>query len=296
MKAKHYTVIISTLVLFVSCSGNGLKQKRSYYYEQTDIRGHVSYDTIKAETDSAAYVDAIEKFAISGAVDEKMRIEYPSMYSGQTKPLRFTLTNEMGEIIHRPNCISEDDEIKISKDCYDHVLKRSSGNSQNVTHISSTPDSVKIASLKKFFNYKEDEFSDKVWVTPKNAPKYVNVNGCYSYFQLNGDRASNMRLKLQYHGDNWLFFRLVQWNIDGWKYDFYPSDTKTDHNSDVWEWFDLSANETGVSEIITKLATCSSAKYRLVGDTRSKTVTLTAKQIEDFKRTLDLYYAYNGNL
>ena len=36
--------------------------------------------------------------------------------------------------------------------------------------------------LSKNFNQKKDEFSNKIWIYPKDSPKYRNRNATYCYF------------------------------------------------------------------------------------------------------------------
>lgn len=160
-----------------------------------------------------------------------------------------------------------------------------------------TIDSAKIKELEPFFYAKKDEFDPNglVWYKPKSAPKYTNRNGIYCYFQSNKGMPSNLRLRLQYYADDWLFFKKVQFSIDGKAYEYIPMDTETDsgNGGKIWEWFDESMGKSN-TELLDALANAKSAKMKLIGDQYYDIKTINSTQIRDIKRTLDLYKAMGG--
>lgn len=294
------TLITSLLVLIsfflVSCKGS-LKQTQTYCYEQTDEDGNVSEKTIEADTDSAAYAEAIEMFAISCAVDKKVRALNPSDYTEQGKPLKFSLRNELGEIVKRPDCITDEFELKISSECYKEVLGSLTETNQSASTISNgsdTADSLKIVSLKKYFNQKEDEFSDVIWVEPKTKPRYTNQNGYCMYFALKNGIATNPRFLIQYEADEWLFIKYMIFNIDGENITFTPEKMETDcgHGGRIWEWCDESA--VYHESLIAKIAYAKNVKIKMVGSQYHKVKTMSSKQIEYFKYSYEYYKALGG--
>lgn len=158
-------------------------------------------------------------------------------------------------------------------------------------------DSVKIALLKQNFILKKDEFSNDnvIWYEPKSAPKYVNQNGIYCYFQTQNDIPNNFRFRVQYMAEDWLFFESVQFSIDGNAYKYIPLNTKTDHgNGLIWEWFDEQISSSSDRGLIEALAYSKNVKVKFNGRQYQKIKKLTKNQIIDIKNTLELYRAMGG--
>lgn len=165
-------------------------------------------------------------------------------------------------------------------------------------YIRETPEMIqeKAAAYQKYFDYNTDEFTNVTWVMPIERERIVQFPTIYCYFQLDGTKASNLRMYLRYAGDKWLFFDKVQWKIDDWTCEYVPSNLKKDHSTTVWEWFDDSSSNGELAVIISKIASCNMASYRLVGDSRTETVKLIDVDIASIKRTVELYKIYGGSL
>lgn len=151
--------------------------------------------------------------------------------------------------------------------------------------------------LKPYFTFKKDEFSDNntEWVMPKDAPKYINHNGIYCYFQSNDGRASNFRLKIQYAADDWLFIRYYIFSIDGMVFEYRPDNIETDNDSSIWEWADNQITAIDNS-LINTLADAKSAKIKFEGRQYNKVKNITSAQLKSIQRTLKLYRAMGGSL
>tara|TARA_B110000503_G_scaffold11236_1_gene15312 strand:- start:285 stop:833 length:549 start_codon:yes stop_codon:yes gene_type:complete len=158
-------------------------------------------------------------------------------------------------------------------------------------------DSTKIKELKPFFNIKKDEFdpSGKEWYEPKTAPKYTNENGIYLYFQVNSGIPSNLRLRIQYHSDDWLFFNKVQFSLDGVAYEYIPQDTETDSGNGgrIWEWLDDTMGKSN-TELLNALSNSKISKMKFIGRQYTDIKNLTENQTRDLKRTLELYKSMGG--
>lgn len=154
-----------------------------------------------------------------------------------------------------------------------------------------------IKDLSRYFTFKKDEFSqnDRVWVEPKDAPKYLNRNGIHCYFQANNDKASNLRLRIQYTADDWLFIRYYIFSIDGMVFEYRPDKIETDHKSTIWEWADNQVTSFDQS-LITALMMAKSAKIRFVGRQYHKDRNITSQQLLSIKRTVQLYRAMGGTI
>lgn len=151
-----------------------------------------------------------------------------------------------------------------------------------------------IAKLNKHFVYKEDEFEGKSWVRHNSAPRYNNINGVSLYFQQNASgNVSNLRFRVQYYADDWLFIRKMIFNIDGENVSFFPEQMERDNDSMIWEWCDEPyANNR---ELVNLIASAKSVKIKFIGDTYSDVRTMSSAHLKAFKETLEFYRALGGD-
>lgn len=152
-----------------------------------------------------------------------------------------------------------------------------------------------IKKLKSHFNFKTDEFTKVIWVEPKTAPKYLNRNHVYCYFAVKDEEAYNLRLKIQYTADNWLFIQKYIFNVDGWSFDYNPSEIKRDNNSTIWEWSDDKVTMFDQS-LVDALVIGEKAKIRFVGQQYNKDRDLTQQELLSIQRTIQLYRAMGGRI
>ena len=157
-----------------------------------------------------------------------------------------------------------------------------------------------IQRCKPLFSESKDEFSDKTFVEPKNAPKYRNRNGVYCYFSVKDGEPRMLRFVFQYHSDDWLFIENMIFNIDGENITIIP-DMKTDcgNGGKIWEWCDEAVvggnSEYSVNEkFIAKIANAKSVKVKMNGSQYYDTRTLTAEQIKSIRDTYEYYKALGG--
>lgn len=294
------------IVVFASC-----QQSKKYKYIEIGTKESIFGGTerdekdgviIRATTDSIAYLEAYQKFCISEKVSKDMEEAYGT---SATKPTDFKLIDEQSNDIALLISFDKIDSLKTSIRSRIFEIKNSlkeSADAHREKEIedfkkSVKIDSLKIKQLKPYFNTKKDEFDPDglVWHKPKSAPKYTNRNGIYCYFQSNNGMPSNLRLRLQYHADDWLFFHKVQFSIDGKAYEFIPMNTETDSGNGgrIWEWFDESMGKSN-TDLLEALANAKSAKMKLIGRQYYNIKTITSTQIRDINRTLDLYKAMGG--
>ncbi len=151
-----------------------------------------------------------------------------------------------------------------------------------------------IEKLSKKFNEKKDEFSDKVWIYPKNCPKYRNKNATYCYFMKQNGLVRNLRFVFQYAGSKWLFIEGLIFNIDGKVFEYRRLDFNTDCGySGVWEWCDLQLSD---AELIKALENAKSIKIKMNGDKYYDTRTLKADNIASIQNTIKYYKALGGDI
>lgn len=159
-------------------------------------------------------------------------------------------------------------------------------------------DSARLEKLLKNFNVVVDEFSttNTVWYKHKSAPKYRNSNGIFIYFKTEKGKPDPIRFSIQYHAEDWLFFKTVKFNIDGTAYDYkYHINTFTDSKGGyIWEWFDEVVITEREKQLIKALINAKDAKFKLIGDKYEKTKTISDAQIEGIRQTFELYHVLGG--
>lgn len=257
---------------------------------------------IKAESDSAAYLDAYERFCISKKVSKDMEESIGRTF---TTPIEFKLFNDKGEdITYSVVFVTKgSDEKKIeesvnsSTNSFKESLEESKKQEAAELKKNIKIDSAKIKELKKFFFVKTDEFSENKlkWHKVKSAPKYTNANGIYIYFQTENGVPNNLRFRLQYYSDEWLFIKHAQFSIDGKAFEYYPSGVETDSGDGgyIWEWWDESLTSSE-HDLIYALANAKKAKVKLIGRQYYDIKTISKEQTIGIKRTLDYYAALGG--
>ncbi|MGV0847398.1 hypothetical protein ACTS9T_12630 [Empedobacter falsenii] len=188
------------------------------------------------------------------------------------------------------NEIGEADDISVKVNDSINIV-----NNDSLKKINDSINRITISKLKPLFEVSKDEFDPNglTWCKPKNASKYVNENSIYCYFQLNNDKASNFRFRLQYLNEDWLFIQKVQFSIDGKPYEFFPSDVQSDNDTEIWEWFDENIDVFN-EPLIEAIANAKSVKVKLIGRQYFDTKTMSNSQIKSIKNTLELYRAMGG--
>ncbi|HWB24684.1 MAG TPA: hypothetical protein VG738_04350 [Chitinophagaceae bacterium] len=297
MKPNLYPLLIC-LCLVISCNS-----VHKYKYVESD--DHIDFTgnsitknqdpkIITAASDTEAYLKAYEYFCISNKVVRDMKNS-----TGHTPyiPLKFALYNERGDDIATTTLFAgrSEREKEIEKRIYalPDVTTKAGDNTTSAPAV----DSAKIKDLLKYFSVKKDEFSttNTVWYGVKTIPDYVNVNTIYCYFGTDNGVADNLRFRIQYTADDWLFFKQVQFSIDGKAFEYEPSDTKTDNGDGrIWEWFDEGLTSAD-KDLIYALANAKTAKMKLIGTHYYSVKEITQSQITGISRTLDLYKAMGGS-
>lgn len=152
-----------------------------------------------------------------------------------------------------------------------------------------------IEKMKSRFKFKKDEFDPNghTWVNHKSEPAFLNQNAVYCYFQETNNNASNLRFKLQYAADDWLFIEKCQFLIDGKAYEYYPSNAEKDNDSTIWEWFDESVNESN-KDIVKALADAKEAKVKLIDRQHYDIMPISKKYLKSIHETVELYEAMGG--
>jgi hypothetical protein len=305
MKKFNILSFLTIITLLTSCN-------KTYKYiekvgEESTLGGSDTKDkeetTIKAKDDTTAYLEAFKKFCISVKANKDIS---QSMGKSYSTPLSFKLLNDKGEDITNTTFFASrtmrEKEIEEQIFSLKNSMQEAISNNQKVetekNNQTAKPNLTKIKELKQFFRVRKDEFSTtgKTWYEPKSAPSYTNRNGLYCYFQTENDIPNNLRFRIQYYSDDWLFFNKVQFSIDGKAYEYVPINTETDNGDGgyIWEWFDQAVSDSD-KELINALANAKSAKMKLIGKKNFDVRNITQDQIKGVKRTLELYKVMGGN-
>lgn len=292
---KRAFVMLSAILFLQSCSKNYTYVEE--YMEKGLLGGsstQTKEETFLAKTDSAAYMEAFRKYAISMKVYNDLRKQGMGEYL--KVPLRFILLNNKGEDITNVFFATK---AKYEEETISRLqIINAAENTAEEEPVEIKIDSAKINELLPFFRVKKDEFDPrgKTWYEPKGAPQYTNRNGIYLYFGVQEGKPLSLRFRIQYYAEDWLFFKKVQFSIDDNAFEYIPSNTETDsgYGGKIWEWFDEPLNKKD-RELIYALANANLAKMKFIGRQYYDIKTITKEQIKDIKRVLELYIAMGGD-
>lgn len=291
---KLLLIVAIAASLFSGC------QKKYQYVEEViehSILGGIKESTkepenIKAANDTIAYINAYRKYCISQSVYQRMANEGYGEYLDI--PIGFKLYNSDGEDITNIYFTTRTKQEEKIASLLTNI--DTSTHSTEMNTMATKIDSVKIKELLPYFRVKKDEFDPNggTWYEPKSAPKYTNQNGIYLYFKVDNTGIKNLRFRVQYYADDWLFFQKVRFSLDSAAYEYIPVRTETDNGDGyIWEWFDESLNFSD-KNLIYALANAKSAKMKFIGRQYYGIRTISKQQIIDIKRTLELYNAMGG--
>ncbi|MBQ8655519.1 MAG: hypothetical protein IJ527_00410 [Prevotella sp.] len=294
---KNYILLLTAALTLTACN------KKYKYVETVQEKSILSGSTIQekeskeisAPSDSAAYLDAFQKFCISLKVYNDMQKKGMADYLDV--PLGFKLYNNKGEDITDIVFYTKAEQMEIISARILSMENIVDGTKEKTPQQESKVDSAKIKELLPFFEVKKDEFDPKglTWYTPKSAPTYTSQNGIYLYFNITEGKPGPLRFRIQYYASDWLFFKKVQFAIDEKAYEYIPAKTETDngHGGMIWEWFDEALTSSD-RDLIYALSTAKSAKMKFIGRQYHNIKVIDNKQIEDINRALELYKAMGG--
>lgn len=183
------------------------------------------------------------------------------------------------------------------KDSIQKAIKDSIRISDSISLERKKEKEATIAKLSKNFRISKDEFSDYSWIYHKSTPEYTNINSIHLYFKKDSDGSvSNLRFRIQYEGESWLFVENIIFNIDGENVTFIPGEMERDcgNGGRIWEWCDESASLN--TSLIKEIANAKKVKMKLNGSQYYDTRTISDKQLKGIKETLEYYEALGGSL
>ena len=293
---RNITIISLIAFLFVT----GCNRKYTYVEEIIDkgVLGDKNErttkrpETIWAKSDTAAYIEALQKFGESQYAHDYAIAEGMDCYD---VPIGFQLYTSDGIDISDIDFASKKRWEDFTLNMYERLHDTNSSSNSSFGKI----DSARIEELLPFFDVRKDEFAPdgRIWYKPITAPNVIWTNGIYLYFMVKDGKAQNLRLKVQYYDDDWLFFEKLYFSIDSNAYLYTPYDTKRDSGRGgmIWEWFDEQMHRDD-KELLEALSHAKNAKMKFDGDKYYGIRTISTEQIEAISNTLELYYLLGGTL
>lgn len=164
---------------------------------------------------------------------------------------------------------------------------------------------LRIKEATKSLRKEVDKLENITWYTDKTSPRYSNYNGFYLYVGDSGYGFPNLRLRIQYKGDKWLFIKKYKIYIDDVEYRTIETkygDVKRDNGyGGVWEWIDISINNYSNNEeiiddftLLYLISRGKDVKVKYIGSKYHEIKTLSNKQKKAIKNVLEAYRALGG--
>lgn len=129
----------------------------------------------------------------------------------------------------------------------------------------------------------------------KAAYYYANAfpadyfNSAVMLYAVKPDNDSpTLYLKVQYHGDDWLFIQNYIFNVDGTNYQLKPNKVEKDNSDTVWEW-SVSPVNAEVMDIVKAVVNGKVVKIRYVGQQYYQDRTLTSTEKAAMQDVLNVY-------
>lgn len=127
----------------------------------------------------------------------------------------------------------------------------------------------------------------------KTAPKGHQQNYAYLSFTVDNGAAREIFINVCYNGSNWLNIERCTLDIDGDNSTDIPTNEVSNNVNDnlsCSEWF----TSPVYSGTLDKLMEAKSVTVKLIGDSNSKEIRLSVKQLSDIQKTIKLYRAFGG--
>ncbi|MBW2602685.1 MAG: hypothetical protein JRE28_00005 [Deltaproteobacteria bacterium] len=139
---------------------------------------------------------------------------------------------------------------------------------------------LKLKALKKL-KKKYDDVADITWYRNPYFTHYTNRNLTSVYIGHSG-MSTWLRLRMSYHGDDWIFFEKAYLSYGGSTKEIFFNkydDKKTDNgDGGVWEWIDVSVS-SDTARFLREFAKSKKSKMRLSGKyTRTRNLTWNERQ------------------
>jgi hypothetical protein len=137
-----------------------------------------------------------------------------------------------------------------------------------------------------------DDIEETTWYFDPSSPRVLNQNAFFLYFGTKKGSEPGLWLRIQYHGDDWLFINKYVIKCDSESFEVVPEwgEVRRDNYDTVWEWYDCDANDYVLSMVQAVIAS-RRARLRYQGADYRKDRDITASEKQALKRVLDAFEA-----
>lgn len=138
-----------------------------------------------------------------------------------------------------------------------------------------------------------DKIERTDWYRDKSSPAYNNQNGFFLYIGKRGAADPWLRLRIQYHADDWLFIESFVVVADGQRFEHNVVKFERDNDSTIWEWYDENLSESDLTMIRAVIGS-KEAIIRFNGRQYRSDKKITSAQKAALQNVLDAYKALGG--
>lgn len=143
-----------------------------------------------------------------------------------------------------------------------------------------------IEELLSTFNKKTDDFTGTTFYRDKRTPNSNKNNFIFPYLVYEQE-TFYLRMQFQYTANDWLFIQNVLIKTDSNDYTV-SGNFERDNHSEIWEWYDITPNIHQIN-MLRDIASSSVVKVRYEGRQYHKDRTITEKEKDIIKKTLEIF-------
>jgi hypothetical protein len=141
---------------------------------------------------------------------------------------------------------------------------------------------------------KVDKLEGITWYQDKATHGYES--SFHLYFAERAGYVTNLRLKLRYYADDWLFVQSFTVYADGQRFEYSNVEFERDHGSgSIWEWYDQPVSTSDLA-MIRAVIVAKDVTVRYHGRQYRGDRKVTSSQRAALQRVLDAYEALGGTL
>ena len=145
-----------------------------------------------------------------------------------------------------------------------------------------------LVQLKKYYYTDYDKFKKITWYYPISERNNYKTS-IYCYFGASNEDIYNLRFKIRYYGDSWIFWEKAIFLCDGETYDYYPKEgTSTNSTDSVWETSDEEV-DTFEKIVLENIINSKKVSFRLDGKSGISDNNLSISKIKSIKNIMRLH-------
>jgi hypothetical protein len=131
------------------------------------------------------------------------------------------------------------------------------------------------------------------WYRDRSSPAYNNRNGFFIYIGKKSNSAPWLRLRVQYHAEDWLFVRGFVVVADGQRFERGPLVFERDNDTMIWEWYDTDVDATDLI-LLNAVANSKQATIRFNGQQYRTDRAISSSEKAAIRNVLNAYRALGG--